>query len=201
MGRAMVEADLLQAGVHAGAPFPLRYAAVEEGRLHVLLHRELGDQVEGLEDEADAPVAQRGELRVVEARDLPAVEEIVAARGAVQAAEDAEQRRLARPRGAHHRHRLAGRDLEAHVAQRGDLDGAPRVGLADSLQLDEDGHLSERSRRRGARRRHAARSAASPPPAPSAHHDRRRSRPCAAPARPPRRGSGSRPALAGRWRR
>ena len=63
------EPDALEAAAGALAPLARGHLAVEQRRLDVLEHGELRDQVEGLEDEADAAVAQARELLVVEAGD------------------------------------------------------------------------------------------------------------------------------------
>ena len=125
----------------ARAPLGGRRALVEERRLDVLRHRELRDQVEGLEHEADRAVAQAGELVVAEPLDAPPVEEVLAPGRAVEAAEDREQRRLARARGAHDRELLALADLEAHPGERHHLRGPARV---------DAGHVAQGDERRGA---------------------------------------------------
>ena len=63
------------------APAPLRGlpSLVEERRLDVLRHRELGDEVERLEHEPDRAVPQPGELVVPQALDALALEEVLAA--------------------------------------------------------------------------------------------------------------------------
>jgi hypothetical protein len=77
-----------------------------------------GQQAEVLEHEADLPVPQLGALVPVHARDVAALEEVLAARRPVEQAEDVHERRLARARGADDRDHRALRDLEAHAAQR-----------------------------------------------------------------------------------
>jgi len=79
-------------------------------------------QVEALEDEADARVAEHRALIGGEPAHVPSVEPVHAARRAVEAAEDVEQRRLPGARGAHDGDQLAGAHGERDAAQRLDDD-------------------------------------------------------------------------------
>ncbi len=56
-------------------------AVVDEGQLDVMQRGGAGEQVEGLEDEADFLVANAGELVVIELGDVVAVEPVLAAGG------------------------------------------------------------------------------------------------------------------------
>src|SRR5687768_10903874 len=58
-------------------------AEVEHGDFEVLQDRELLDEVEVLEDEADAPAADFGEEVILERADVLAAEEVLAGRGLV----------------------------------------------------------------------------------------------------------------------
>src|SRR5439155_23662138 len=62
------------------------------------------DQIEELEDEADAVTSQCRELRPVERRERRAIDEDVSRRRNVEGAEEMEQRRLPRPGRTHDRH-------------------------------------------------------------------------------------------------
>ena len=83
---------------------PARHALVVERQRDVLDRGLEGDQVEGLEDEADEPAAQdrRPWSRRGRCTQLP-VEAVLALVVVVEEAEDVEQRRLAGARGAHDR--------------------------------------------------------------------------------------------------
>ena len=70
-------------------------AVVDEGQLDVVQRGGAGQQVEGLEDEADFLVADAGELVVVEFADQLAVEPVLALGRRVEAADQVHQRRLA----------------------------------------------------------------------------------------------------------
>ena len=96
------------APARALAPLGAAHARVEQGQLHVAQQRGLGQQVEGLEHEADLPVphARRAGSPTSptrpgrRARSCPSV-------GRVQAAQDVHQGRLARAGGADDRDHLA----------------------------------------------------------------------------------------------
>ena len=117
-------------------------AGVEERQLDVAQERGLGQQVEGLEDEADLLVADRGELEAGELRDVLAVQAVGALGRRVEAAEDVHEGGLAGARGADDRDHLALLDLEVDPAERLHGQLARVVGLGDPLHADEggDGH-------------------------------------------------------------
>ena len=112
-----------------GQPHPLqrleRFAlvghAVEVLRQHhVLERRQVGDQVELLEDEADLLGAEAVQLGVGERGHVLAFEIDLARGGAVQAADQIHQRGLPRARGTHHRQPLAGLDVQRDIVERAD---------------------------------------------------------------------------------
>ncbi len=70
-----------------------------------------------LEDEADLPVAERGQLRLGQRGRVLAVEHHPAAAGRFQGADDAQQRALARAAGAENRQVLPAFQLQRHVAE------------------------------------------------------------------------------------
>jgi len=85
-----------------------RGIAVDERQLDVLARAGARQQVEALEDEADAHVAQHRALIGGEPAHVPSVEPVLAARRAVEAAQDVEQRRFPGARGAHDGDQLTG---------------------------------------------------------------------------------------------
>jgi hypothetical protein len=90
-------------GQGLGRPLPpLLHLHTEgyEGGLDVLLGGEGGDEVEGLEDEADVLAADLGELGLRQLGQVGAVEHDFALCGLVQSAEHLEQGGLAAARGA-----------------------------------------------------------------------------------------------------
>ena len=137
MPGAVAEADPVEHGQGAIPAVGARDPLIEERDLDVLRDRELGDQVERLEDESDPPAADAAERAVLEIRDLLAVEPVVAARRAIEAAEDVHERGLPGARRTHDRHVLAAIDPQIDALERLDEHRAVRadVGLADSDQL------------------------------------------------------------------
>ena len=117
-------------------PLLVRHLAVEQRDLHVVHHREVGHQVELLEDEPDPLVAHARELAVAIAVDRLAVERDRARARLVEQPHQVEQRALAAARGAHDRDELALPDLQVDVVQRRRLDALGAVLLADLLQVD-----------------------------------------------------------------
>src|SRR5690606_40736156 len=90
--------------------------------LDVLLRGLRRQQVVALEHEAERLAPQPREPVGVERLDIPAGEQVRAARRPVEAPEDIHQRRLTGARLADDRDELPGVDLEVDVAQRTDLD-------------------------------------------------------------------------------
>src|SRR5207245_6988489 len=78
------------------------------------------DEVEELEDEADPPAADLGQIGLGPGADLAAVEAVRSGGRAVETAQEVEERRLARPRRPHDRDVLTVRDREADVLQGAD---------------------------------------------------------------------------------
>ncbi len=122
-----------RAPVAVGPPHP----RVEEGKLDVLEGGRPGEEVEALEDEPEATVADGRELVAREPRDLLAVEHVPPARRAIEAPEDVHQGRLARAGRSHDGRELTRGDREGHAAERVDLHVAHDVGLGDVLEADE----------------------------------------------------------------
>jgi hypothetical protein len=94
-----------------------RGAVVDERQLDVVQRGGAGQQVEGLEDEADFLVADAGELVVVELGDVVAVEPVLALGGRVEAADQVHQGGLAGAGGAHDGDVLVVLDAERDAAQ------------------------------------------------------------------------------------
>ena len=112
---AVRHADLLQRLLHALLALRGAHAAIGQRQLDVLVDRQVADQVEGLEDEADLAVADARALGRLELLDRPAVERVAALGRRVQQAQDREQRGLAAARGPGDRDVLASLDLQMHA--------------------------------------------------------------------------------------
>ena len=93
------------------APLAARHAGVDQRQLDVVQRVGAGQQVEGLEDEADLLVADAPPARWSSSSWTADAVEAVGARGRrVEAADQVHQRRLAAARRAHDRHVLAALD-------------------------------------------------------------------------------------------
>ena len=118
----------------------------------VLLGGQGGQQVEGLEDEAEAIAAHGGELLVFHAGQVLAGDEGVPGGGGVQAGQAVQKSGLARAGGAHDGHELAASHHEARRVQGDDPRLALAVDLGQAAGLD-DAHRGGRSRSGRRRRR------------------------------------------------
>ena len=100
-----------------GLAADLATALVGQGKLDVLEHGVLGDQVVRLEDEAEVAAADLGELIIVEPRDVVLTQQVLAAGRAIETAQQVEHGALARPRSTHDGDVLAGIDVDGHAPQ------------------------------------------------------------------------------------
>ena len=107
VGHAGAQVHHLQGALGHPQPLLLGHPGVDEGQLDVVQGGGPGQQVEGLEDEADLAVADRGQLVVVHLRDHLAPQHVGAAAGRVQAAHDVHEGRLAGAGRPHDRDVLA----------------------------------------------------------------------------------------------
>ena len=121
-------------------------AAVEQRQLDVVERRGARQQVEALEHEPDLLVAHGGQRVLRHRRHVLAVEQVLARRRPVEAADDVHERRLARARRSGDREELAALHFEVDAAQRLHLDLADDVGLDEVLDRDDRGHGGAASR-------------------------------------------------------
>src|SRR5690606_23681997 len=103
----LTQAKRAQQSLRADGALVRRQAAIDARNLDVLLGRLRRQQVIALENEAECLAPQPGETVGIEALDVAAAEEILAARRPVQAAQDIHQRGLAGARLADDRDELA----------------------------------------------------------------------------------------------
>ena len=122
----------------------LRRAAVEHRQFDVVERGRPRQQVESLEDEADAPVAHFRQLVLRHRRDVLAVEQVLAGRRPIQAADDVHEGRLARSRRSGDGQELAARHVDIDAAQRAHLVIADDEGLDQVARRD---HRWRRARR------------------------------------------------------
>ena len=120
------------------------------GQEDVLLRGEGGQEVEGLEDEAELVAAHGGQLLVVHAGQIAAGDEDVPGCGGVQAGQAVQEGVLARARRAHDGDELAAAHGQAHAVQGGHprLAGAVDLGEVPGLDHDVGGRGGGGSRRR-----------------------------------------------------
>src|SRR3989442_4282166 len=129
--------DLFEGLLHPLRALRSRHAPVRERQLDVFGDGEIADQIEGLEHEADPPVADPRSLRRRQVSHRLVLEQVAAVAGRIEQAEDGEERRLAAARRAVDRDVLALADLEVYVRERVRLDLVGEEDLADTLQLNE----------------------------------------------------------------
>src|SRR6516165_947100 len=130
------EPDQLERAADALAPVGAAQAAVAQRHLHVVIDVEVGDEVEALEDETDALIAQLRTLVVGERPHVPALEQVAAGVKLLEQPRYVEEGGLARSRGPGDRHELPRRHLEREPAQRVRLDEVGTVDLADIVHLE-----------------------------------------------------------------
>lgn len=130
------QADELEQLQRPALPLGAGCAGVDERQLDVLEQVEAGQEVEGLEDEADVDVARLGALAFVEAGYVSPAEEVVAARRPVQESENVHERRLAAAARPHEGHVLTLVHGERHALEGLELAAGEAVGLADVTQLE-----------------------------------------------------------------
>jgi hypothetical protein len=112
-------------------------AAIDKRQLDVVQRGGAGQQVEGLEDEADFFIANAGKLIVVELTDQVAVEPVAAFARRVKAADQIHERGFSRARGTHNGNVFAAIDAQVHPAQGVHLLGAHLVGFPEVLSADD----------------------------------------------------------------
>src|SRR4029079_10077232 len=93
------------------------HVVVKQCHFDVLLHCQLFDQIERLEDEADVALADFTELTFGVMRHVLAQEFETPRTRRIQHSHNVQQRRLTAARGAHYGHELAGCNLHIHAVE------------------------------------------------------------------------------------
>ncbi len=137
---AVLKADGGDGLLRAFFPLRFRHVGVEEGELHVLQDRGAREQVERLEHEAHLLVPDVRAFVVGVFHHLLAVEEVRAARVAVQKSEDMEQGGLAGARRAHDGDKFTFVDGERYILQRDGLHAFACVDPAERTCLNDGRH-------------------------------------------------------------
>ena len=117
-------------------------AGVQQRKLHILLHRQLWDQVVLLEDKAQHLVADLRLLVIVHGGHVGTAQMVSAGGRHIQTADDVHGRGFAGTGLAHDGHKLPGVDGDIHPVQGVNLLGAHLVDLVDIFQLNEMLHLT-----------------------------------------------------------
>ena len=112
---------------------------VEQGQLDIFQRRSAREQIETLKNEAELPIANVGQLVAVEARNIDAIEQVAAARRAIEAAEHIHQRGFSRAARAHEGDKLAPRNFQRNAAHGVHVHLAGAVGLVHVLQPNDSG--------------------------------------------------------------
>jgi hypothetical protein len=135
--RAVRHPHPLQRVLHARLPLALRHPAIGERQLHVLVDRQVADQVERLEDEADLPVADLRPLRRGQVLHRLAHQPVDARARGVEEPQDGEERRLPAARRTRDRHELPRLDLQVHVRESVRLHVLRVEDLAHAVEVDQ----------------------------------------------------------------
>ena len=135
---ALFEIDLAHGEFGALEALFAGHAGIDQRQFHVVQRGGAGQQVEGLENEADFLVADARQLVVAHLADQVAVDVILALAGGVQAADQVHQGRLSRTRRPHDGDVLAALDLDIHAGNGVDLLVAHDVGLPEIVGADDD---------------------------------------------------------------
>jgi hypothetical protein len=123
---------------HLPGERPCVRAACDVGpELDILERSELGEEVERLKDEADAPAAEREQLPTRRPSDVPARHHDAPFGRRIERADDIQQRRLAASRRTQLNREILGRDPDRDVCERDHDVRASRVTLTDRGQLDQ----------------------------------------------------------------
>ena len=133
MVQPVPEAHALQQFHHLGV-VPAGPAQLERHE-DVLPRRQRRDELEILEDEADAFVAHERPLVLGHSADLAPIQLHAAGRGPVEAGAEAEERGLAAAGGADDRAGAAGRQGEGNLVQDRERPGGRGIGLGQALDF------------------------------------------------------------------
>ena len=114
-------------------------AGVDQGELDVALHVKARQEIEGLENEADAAVAQTGQTVGASGADILTGHGDAAGGRGVEAADEVHKGRFSAAARAGDSDKLAGIDAEAHAIERGDRVGSGAVNLVHVNEVNGGG--------------------------------------------------------------
>ena len=148
MAPLVVQPHLGQRLVGPLPALPLRHPGVHQRDLYIFQQIQLGQEIVLLEDEAKHLVPNLCQLIFVHLAHIPALEEVGALRGYIQAADDIHTCGLARTGGTYDGHEFPLADLKGDVVG-GLYRGVPHmVILADVLKGDQCAHIRTLQARR-----------------------------------------------------
>jgi hypothetical protein len=134
---ASAEADGFEDVFGAGGALGGGGTVVDERELDIVERGGAGEEVEGLEDEADFFIADAGELVVIELGDIVTVEPVAALRRGVEAADEVHQRGFTGSGWAHDGNVLVVADAEVDAAEGVDLLVSHLIGLPEIVGDDD----------------------------------------------------------------
>ena len=136
MRGALGEPDALEQRPRPGAGRLRRFAPDVQRHGDVLERAELGQEMMELVDETERAVAHASALRLAQLRHRRAVDEHLAGAWRIEAAEQMQQRALARPRRADHGDALTGRYAEIDPHQHRHVERSAVIGLGQCPALE-----------------------------------------------------------------
>lgn len=136
---AIGETDAIDGGESAGGAFGGGDPRVDHGELDILEDIEFGEEIKGLEDEADFGVAEFGEAIFGGLGGIDAIDDHASRGGGIEAPEEVHEGGLAAAAGADDGGVFALFDEEIDVVEGGDFLFTDAVAFGDSLERDE-GH-------------------------------------------------------------
>ncbi len=143
LARLIQNAQALHQGVGATAHrFAIPPTLQQRRQFDVGLNRQVVDQVEELEDEADVGAAEFRQRRLVHLAEDDALDLDPPGGGAIQATHQVQQRGFAAPRRPHHRHETPVGNVQRDTPQRRKRDGAGFVDLLHVYNFDQGGYAS-----------------------------------------------------------
>ena len=122
MLHAVAEADHVERGGYLAAAFARTELGEEQRELDVFEGAENRDEIEGLKNKADVLVSPVGEIGFVEAGDVAVLHDALAARGAIYAGDDVQERGFSGTGRAHEGEEFTTLDHKVDGVEGGDVD-------------------------------------------------------------------------------
>ncbi len=133
----MAHVHLLEHGFDALLALGGRHLVVAQWQLDVLEHRELVDEIEALEYEAEVRLAQLRALAPRATRHFLSEQLVAAVAGRIDEPQDMHERRLAAARRPHQRHELPRVHFDAHAIERGGFHFLRAIDPGETVRCDD----------------------------------------------------------------